>query len=271
LNLGILDIGADQMLVSDLPKHFQQVNVNMADHIVKSLNPDNDYYICFDQLDLGFSPTDESYAHRLVGLILAARDLNLRARNDDGKRLSVVVFLRNDIWQDLHFEDKNKITENYLSLVEWNRDGAGLTLKKLMERRFGEVLAGGGEVSWDDVFDETKEMAGRQTKYAHIVDRTLPGTPASSPLRLPRHGNGAHRRADRPVEDRRARPAIPRSMSSRDTCVAPRYSNGPTTGWRSTGAEAFELEGMDPCYIDIDGFWLTDADTKGPESAPIAN
>jgi hypothetical protein len=28
---------------------------------------------------------------------------------------------------------------------------------------------------------------------------------------------------------------------------------------------------MDPCYIDIDGFWLKDADTKGPESAPIAN
>jgi hypothetical protein len=28
---------------------------------------------------------------------------------------------------------------------------------------------------------------------------------------------------------------------------------------------------MDPCYIDIDGFWPKDADTKGPESAPIAN
>jgi hypothetical protein len=28
---------------------------------------------------------------------------------------------------------------------------------------------------------------------------------------------------------------------------------------------------MDPFYIDIDGFWLKDADIKGPESAPIAN
>jgi hypothetical protein len=88
---------------------------------------------------------------------------------------------------------------------------------------------------------------------------------------LPRHGNGARRRADRPVEDRRARPAIPRSMSFCDTCVAPRYSNGPASGRRNTGAEAFELEGMDPCYIDIDGFWSKGADTKGPESAPIAN
>jgi hypothetical protein len=28
---------------------------------------------------------------------------------------------------------------------------------------------------------------------------------------------------------------------------------------------------MDPCYIDIDGFWPKETDTKGPESAPIAN
>ena len=27
---------------------------------------------------------------------------------------------------------------------------------------------------------------------------------------------------------------------------------------------------MEPCYIDIDGFGLKDADTKGPESVPIA-
>ena len=66
-------------------------------------------------------------------------------------------------------------------------------------------------------------------------------------------------------------PAIPRSMSFCDTCVAPRYSNGPASGRRNTGAEAFELEGMDPCYIDIDGFWSKDADIKSPESAPIAN
>ena len=28
---------------------------------------------------------------------------------------------------------------------------------------------------------------------------------------------------------------------------------------------------MDPCYIDIDGFWPKTADIKGPEIVPIAN
>ncbi len=59
-------------------------------------------------------------------------------------------------------------------------------------------------------------------------------------------------------------------MSFCDTCVAPRYGNGKTGCRTPTGAEAFELEDMDPCYIDIDGFWPKGADSKGPEGAPIA-
>src|SRR6516162_1828163 len=87
---------------------------------------------------------------------------------------------------------------------------------------------------------------------------------------FPATENGARLRAEHPVEDRRARPTIPRSRSFYDTCVAPRYRNGPTGRRRLTGAEAFELEGMDPCYIDVDGFWSKGADSKGPESVPIA-
>ena len=65
---------------------------------------------------------------------------------------------------------------------------------------------------------------------------------------------------------------LPQSMSFSHTCVSPRNFDVCRTGRRSdTGAEAFEREYMDPCYVDIDGFWLEDADAKGKESAPIAN
>jgi len=77
------------------------------------------------------------------------------------------------------------------------------------------------------------------------------------------------------VADVRRATSVPerrRSMSFCDTRVAPRDSNVPATGFRShTGAETFECEDMDSCYIDIDGFWPKDADTKGLESAPIAD
>ena len=101
--------------------------------------------------------------------MLAARDINIAARQA-GKKLFVTVFLRDDIYETLHFEDKNKITENFLSLIEWDTPRTDKTLKSLMEKRFKVVL--GDNPTWNDVFDETKEMPGHQTKYQHILDRT---------------------------------------------------------------------------------------------------
>ncbi|MDP2712429.1 MAG: hypothetical protein Q8O56_14540 [Solirubrobacteraceae bacterium] len=172
LRLGIANVDAEKITIRELPAHVQEVNASVQRSAMQALNPDRDYYICFDQLDLGFTVDDERYAQRLVGLLLAARDLN-RAARDAGKRMSVIVFLRDDIYEMLQFEDKNKITENNVSRVEWNRPGGTLTLKDLMERRFGEVYTGGGTADWSDIFDENKQMPSRQSKYAHICDRTF--------------------------------------------------------------------------------------------------
>lgn len=174
MDLKILQIGVEKVLVRDLPIHIQAVNRAMQEHILRALNPDSTYYICFDQLDLGFSLADPTYAQRLTGLLIAARDIFVAAKSS-GKRLNPVVFLRDDIFQDLQFEDKNKILENYATRIIWSEDGPGLTLKSLMERRFEEVLGvdGNPAVVWADVFNESQEMPGRQTKYKHICDRTL--------------------------------------------------------------------------------------------------
>ncbi|MFD3880835.1 P-loop ATPase, Sll1717 family [Streptomyces microflavus] len=174
LKVPFFELSGERVRVRELPPHIQEVNRAIQEHVLRALNPNNSYYICFDQLDLGFVKSQESYSQRLVGLILAARDLFLVAR-ERGKKLNVVVFLRDDIYQDLQFEDKNKITENFTSLVQWNESGSGLTLKKLMESRFTNVLGSGGDpvIPWEDVFDETREMPSRQTKYKHICDRTF--------------------------------------------------------------------------------------------------
>ena len=87
-----------------------------------------------------------------------------------------MIFLRDDIYQDLQFEDKNKITENFTTRVLWREVGTGLTLRQLMERRFAAVLEPESESQtfpWDSVFDEDKEMPSRQSKYKHICDRTF--------------------------------------------------------------------------------------------------
>lgn len=159
LKLSIASIEGETVLVKELPLHVQEVNRTVQESVLTSLNPEHDYYVCFDQLDLGFTTTDPLYAQRLIGLILAANDIWKVAR-EVGKRLSVIVFLRDDIYELLQFEDKNKITENSMVRVEWDKAGGSLTLKSLMERRFGEVAGIAGNVAWERVFDETKGNAG---------------------------------------------------------------------------------------------------------------
>jgi len=167
-----LGVSLERVPVSELPKIVQDVNRAIAASVVRALNPEHDYYICFDQLDLGFDAKDPKYAQRLTGLILAARELSQLARQDK-KRFSVAVFLRDDIYQLLRFEDKNKISENHTSRIEWDREGSDWTLKRLMEERFGAVLGVSPAGLWNAVFDETQAMPSRQTKYQHIRDRTF--------------------------------------------------------------------------------------------------
>ncbi|MDO9531476.1 MAG: hypothetical protein Q7O12_05020 [Deltaproteobacteria bacterium] len=167
-------ISPEQVPMPELPKIVQELNANLLTHIIECFNPNNSYYILFDQLDLGFDPGNPDYSNRLIGLLLACRDLNLAAK-DMGKKFFAAVFLRDDIYDRLQFEDKNKITENFVSLIEWDTPRTNKTLKQLMERRFNVLLGAEGKedkITWSDVFDESKEMPGHQTKYQHILDRT---------------------------------------------------------------------------------------------------
>lgn len=167
------ETGLDELAMESLPKVFQDVNRSLQALALDCLNPNNRYFVCFDQLDIGFQPNSQDYKLRLIGLLLAARDLSNAARERDCK-LKVLVFLRSDIYHNsLMFEDKNKITDTYKIEIEWDHQENGPTLRSLMERRFGRLLdipAGG---SWEVVFDEKNEMRGHQNKYQHILDRTF--------------------------------------------------------------------------------------------------
>lgn len=174
IDLGIFkgNISPERIPIEDLPTIVQEVNLNLAEYVISSLNPQNKYYIIFDQLDLGFNPTSPEYYNRLIGLLLAARDINNIAK-EKGKQLGVCVFLRDDIYNSLKFEDKNKLTVGYSTFIEWDIRG-NHTLKDLIEKRLSEVLRDGEEIiTWESVFEETQLMTGKQSKYNYIIDRTF--------------------------------------------------------------------------------------------------
>jgi len=167
-----LSLSAEGIPIEQLPIIIQEVNRNLMNAIINTINPDYNYYVCFDQLDLGFDPKNDNYKNRLVGLILAARDINIRAR-EAGKKFSTLVFLRDDIYQSLRFEDKNKVTEAFVARIEWDTNRTDRTLKDLMQKRFAAVLNIPEKDAWSTIFDENEQMPGRQSKYQHMIDRTF--------------------------------------------------------------------------------------------------
>jgi len=168
LNFWAVSGEAKTIPVEHLPRFYSEVNRNVIDALIKCMPRGHKFYVCFDELDIGFDPANEDYLQRLIGLIRAAKFTNDRIREAEIHG-GVIVLLRDDIWHTLRFEDKNKLTQDQVSEIRWSKDSGPHCIKRLMERRFNEVL--GNEGSWDTLFNETRQMARFQTKYDFICER----------------------------------------------------------------------------------------------------
>jgi len=121
-------------------------------------------HLHFDELDQGLDVLDETKKRMLIGLILAARDI--KRSTESRANISPVVYLRTDIWEQVSFSDKNKITRGSAIRLAWNE----ATLKDLIEARLSSKL--GISVKWSDIEDSGK-MRGSQGKLEHMLSRTL--------------------------------------------------------------------------------------------------
>lgn len=119
----------------------------------------------FDELDQGIFIFDESRKEMLTGLVLAARDLRQSSKNGTTK-LSPIIYLRTDLWDDLSFSDKNKITQTKTLTLEWD----SASLLALVNARLNVRLGKGA--TWETVSTE-RNMRGSQTKWNHILSRTF--------------------------------------------------------------------------------------------------
>ncbi|NUT57198.1 MAG: hypothetical protein HOQ03_14635, partial [Thermoleophilia bacterium] len=131
----------------------------------------NWYFILFDELDTGYDPSDPEYGNRLIGLILAPREVFQWAR-DNEYTIAPVVFLRSDIYDDLSFPDKNKVTRNLVETLTWTDELNGEnSLKALMDQRIRVLTETTARDPWGEVFDPAV-MRGTQHKAKHIAVRT---------------------------------------------------------------------------------------------------
>jgi hypothetical protein len=119
----------------------------------------------FDELDQGLSKLDDSRKRMLIGLILAAREIRRDSSSHD-LSINPVIYLRTDLWEELHFSDKNKISQTLTLHLGWKSE----SLLELVEARLRAKLSAAAR--WTDI--ATPDLIrGKQTKWNHILARTF--------------------------------------------------------------------------------------------------
>nr|WP_146201852.1 hypothetical protein [Pseudoroseomonas aestuarii] len=73
-------ISAESIPMEYLPTIVSEVNKNLLESVLSCANPEVDYFICFDELDLGMSLEKNEYKQQIIGLLLAARKINNAAK-----------------------------------------------------------------------------------------------------------------------------------------------------------------------------------------------
>ena len=117
----------------------------------------------FDELDQGLSEFDDTRKKMLIGLILAAREVRREAERAQ-VAVNPIIYIRNDLWDELQFSDKNKISQSLALHLEWSPD----SLKDLVTERLKARLS--SDARWEDIIDP-QLMRGSQPKWNHITSR----------------------------------------------------------------------------------------------------
>lgn len=121
--------------------------------------------VTLDRLDDGWDASTEAKM-LLAGVLKAARDLNIKLRKG-GQPAPVITFLRTDIYDELQFNDKNKISAD-IEFLSWD-DGALVDIAEARIARSLEIPQNG---AWLSVFSSA-EMRQRATIQTYVLKRTM--------------------------------------------------------------------------------------------------
>lgn len=119
----------------------------------------------FDELDQGLDRLNDERRRMLIGLVLAAREVR-RESSALGIAINPVVYLRSDLWDEMNFSDKNKISQTLTLHLNWKSE----ELLSLVNERLRAKLGSGA--NWDTV-SAPELMRGSQTKWNHVLARTF--------------------------------------------------------------------------------------------------
>lgn len=146
--------------------------------VIKNIDKSK-YYIIFDELDEDYKNFEDDeeekrYFDLLTGLLKSVQDVRSIFKRYD-LEIYPIVFLRSDIYERIHYSDKNKWSDILLKIF-WNEE----KIKKLIRHRLN-IVFGTSELSfyecWKKLFGTKKVGYGnKQQKRMNSFDYILRST-----------------------------------------------------------------------------------------------
>lgn len=167
--------GADITRSGSLGETVARLNEWLRNALVEAGTETPEAMVLFDELDAGFDPAANDYVDRVIGLLLAVRRL-AKFMRDAALEHKVIAFLRSDVYDSLHFGDKNKMTDANVSTLFWNDDLGppyhDTSLKQLLDHRVRVQLGlpASEPDPWTKAFDP-QLTKGTQHKFHHMTFR----------------------------------------------------------------------------------------------------
>lgn len=167
---------------------FYKILQPLKDVVIKLLsdvvNSDNEYYLIFDDLDIGFKESDKESIENVTNVIRVAKDYNIDIFGKNGLKAKVIILLRDDLKRIIvkHSADTAKLFSSYEIPLIWyehenfkyNENIVGL--KKLINKRITvnfEKLgtAHDEDDPWSTLFKDDFGYNGSSFKY--LIDYTF--------------------------------------------------------------------------------------------------
>jgi len=154
-----------------LGSELRDVNGWLRSALASILRPDAEYWVVFDELDLDFAPDEAEYVESITGLLIAVGQFQEWARSELEGVARAMLLLRDDIYDSLHFQDKNKISDSLVEELRWSQ---GLTssdsLRPVINERIRVLLGTSADDPFPLVFGDGQATADRI--YRHMVALT---------------------------------------------------------------------------------------------------
>lgn len=162
------DVQKDNSLQVSLNRSLERLCDIFEEALLEGLSSTRRVFVTFDRIDEAWDSASFEASQRIIaGLIGAAEAISGKFKD----RLRPVIFLREDIFDTLSLNDKNKLRSDCGQLLAWEK--AGLSRMILERINFFARESGNKEfANVDDLFDRT-QMRQQRAPFDYMLLRTM--------------------------------------------------------------------------------------------------